>query len=126
MSEWKNGGCHCQAVRFKVRSDFKKGLICNCSICQMKGFVHLIVEACDFQLIQGAEMQSDYRFNTGTARHLFCKNCGISSYYIPRSHPDGVDINLRCVEGVNLESMSLEDFNGRAWEANIDSIRGYH
>lgn len=125
MAEWREGGCHCRAIRFRVRSDFEKALICNCSICQMKGFIHLIVEAKDFELLSGKDHLGDYRFNTGTARHLFCQKCGISSYYIPRSHPDGVDVNLRCLDNVNLESIQLETFDGRAWEANISQIEGY-
>ncbi|MCG8668487.1 MAG: GFA family protein [Pseudomonadales bacterium] len=125
MQTWREGGCHCGAVRFRVRSDFQKADLCNCSICTRKGFIHLIVEKKDFELLQGEDALGCYTFNTGVAKHFFCATCGISPYYIPRSHPDGVDVNLRCVEDIDLEAVTLLPFDGRNWEANIDRIKGY-
>ncbi len=123
--EWREGGCHCGRVRFKVKSDLAQVLECNCSICAKKGYLHLIVKAEDFLLLQGAEDQTCYRFNTETAKHYFCSHCGVSSYYIPRSHPDGVDVNARCLDDLVLSDLKIAPFNGREWEANIQEIEGY-
>ena len=125
MLVWREGGCFCGAVRFRVRSSFTKATLCNCSICAMKGFVHLIVPASDFELIKGEEQLSLYAFNTKTAKHYFCSVCGIASYYVPRSHPDGYDVNLRCVDGIELADVAFENFDGADWEANIKQIEGY-
>jgi len=124
MDEWREGGCHCGAVRLRVKGDLTRAILCNCSICKMKGFLHLIVPADQFQLIRGQDALALYRFNTGTAKHYFCATCGISSYYIPRSHPDGVDVNLRCVDDVDLSSVAIEAFDGRNWETHIHRIEG--
>ena len=125
MIAWREGACHCGAVRFRVRSTFDKALSCNCSICTMKGYLHLIVPARDFQLLAGEDQLSLYQFNTKTAKHYFCRVCGVSPYYIPRSHPDGIDVNLRCVADCDLEGLTVEPFEGRDWEAHIHRIRGY-
>ncbi len=125
MKVWKTGGCHCGKVRFQVRSTFAEALDCDCSICRKKGFLHLIVSAEDFQLLQGAEHMTCYSFNTGVAKHLFCATCGISPYYIPRSHPDGFDVNLRCLDALDLTAVTITPFRGSAWEENIESIQGY-
>lgn len=125
MLLWKVGGCHCGAVRFKVRSSFVEVLDCNCSICIKKGFLHLIVPAQDFLLVCGQEQLACYRFNTAVAKHYFCSICGISPYYIPRSHPDGYDVNLRCVEGLDLSAITIKPFDGDRWEENVSGIDGF-
>lgn len=113
------GGCHCGAVRFRVRFAAPPTLLdCNCSICARTGFLHLIVPAVAFDLLAGADMLSDYRFGTGTARHLFCQQCGIKSFYVPRSHPDGFSVNWRALDGVDDISPIIEPYDGRGgWEA---------
>ncbi len=93
------GGCHCGAVRFRVVVDKYQVTECNCSICLKKGFLHLIVPSESFTLLQGAEVLTTYTFNTGVAKHTFCRICGIHSFYVPRSHPDGFSVNLRCLDG---------------------------
>lgn len=125
MSHWREGGCHCGRVRFKVKADLGRVLNCNCSICVKKGYLHLIVPKEHFQLLSGQDAQNCYRFNTGVASHYFCTHCGISAYYIPRSHPDGVDVNARCLDDVELSSLTVESFDGREWESNISDIEGY-
>jgi hypothetical protein len=125
MDEWNEGGCHCGAVRFRVKGNINRATLCNCSICTMKGFLHLIVPADHFQLIRGADALTLYQFNTKTARHYFCATCGIAAYYIPRSHPDGVDVNLRCLDDVDRSAITVTAFNGADWEANIHRIEGY-
>jgi len=124
--QWREGGCHCEAVRFRVRDDFRFVDRCNCSICVKKGYLHLILRAEDFALIRGEEALTEYRFNTGVARHLFCKICGVAPYYIPRSHPDGFDVNARCLDDQDLvAAMEQRPFDGADWEAHIDEIKGY-
>jgi hypothetical protein len=120
---WRSGGCHCGAVRFRVRVTQWRALSCNCSICTKKGLLHLIVEAPDFELVQGDASLAEYSFGTHIARHWFCRGCGIHPFYRPRSHPEGVDVNVRCLDGVDLERWSIESFDGRHWEAHIDEIR---
>jgi hypothetical protein len=113
------GGCHCGAVRFVVRfADPPRLLDCNCSICRKTGFLHLIASAADFDLLRGAEALNDYRFGTGTARHLFCQVCGIKSFYVPRSHPDGFSINWRALDGVAAIAPVITPYDGAGgWEA---------
>ena len=110
------GGCHCGRVRFEVSGQIDRVLDCNCSICRKKGFLHWIVEPEQFRLLSAPDALSLYEFHTKTAKHYFCSACGISSYYIPRSHPNMIDVNLRCVDGVNLEELEIELFDGQDWE----------
>lgn len=117
------GGCHCGAVRFRVVVDKHEAVDCNCSICNKKGFLHLIVPPDRFTLLQGEEMLQTYTFNTGTAKHLFCKHCGIHSFYRPRSHPDDFDVNVRCLDGDVVSRFKVIPFNGQNWEENVEKIR---
>ncbi|OKH18421.1 GFA family protein [[Limnothrix rosea] IAM M-220] len=117
-----HGGCHCGAVRFRVQVKKRKGVDCNCSICSKKGFLHLIVPKADFELLQGKDFLTIYQFNTKQARHTFCRRCGVHSFYYPRSHPDGVDVNLRCLDGMVLDQFQIEPFDGQNWEDNITQI----
>ena len=113
------GGCHCGAVRVRVRFAAPPTLLdCNCAICAKTGFLHRIVAEDDFALLSGADSLSDYRFGTGTARHLFCGHCGIKSFYVPRSHPDGYSVNWRALDGVDDIVPVIEPYDGRGgWEA---------
>jgi hypothetical protein len=121
--DWLEGGCHCGAVRFRVRPGGRKVLDCNCSICRKKGFLHLIVPPQDFQLLQGADALREYRFGTGVARHRFCGTCGVHPFYTPRSHPDQVDVNVRCLDGDAMDLFEPEPFDGQRWQENVDRIR---
>ena len=106
------GGCHCGRVRFEVDAPARVvALDCNCSICRMTGFLHLIVPAARFRLVAGAEDLSEYRFNTGTARHFFCRHCGVKPFYVPRSHPDGYDVNVRCLDAGTVEELAVEPYD---------------
>lgn len=112
------GGCHCGAVRFEVEAPVRPTVLeCNCSICRMTGFLHLIVPAARFRLLSGGEDLGEYRFNTGVARHLFCRHCGVKSFYVPRSHPDGYDVNLRCLDAATLAGWDVEAFDDGDREA---------
>ena len=110
------GGCHCGRVRFEVRGKLERVSECNCSICTKKAYVHWIVERTAFRLLRPSDNIASYTFNTKAAKHLFCPNCGVASFYIPRSDPDRIDVNVRCLEGVNLEKLEHEHFDGRNWE----------
>ena len=120
------GGCHCGAVRFRAKLKYESGEplaahACNCSICQKVGFLHLIIPAADFELLQGEEQLSCYTFNTGVAKHYFCGCCGVKSFYIPRSNPDGYSLNLRCLDSAP-EGVVVEPFDGRDWERNAGEL----
>jgi hypothetical protein len=111
------GGCHCGRVRFEALAPAKVEVSdCNCTICSKSGYLHLIVRAEDFKLLSGNDVLTAYTFNTGTAKHLFCSICGIKSFYVPRSHPDGFSINARCLDPGTIESLTVRPFNGREWE----------
>jgi hypothetical protein len=121
---WHSGGCHCGAVRFEVEAPAEiEAISCNCSICRMTGFLHLIATKAQFRLLQGSANLTTYSFNTGTAKHLFCKTCGIKSFYIPRSHPDGYSINVNCLNRASIKSINITPFDGENWESSIESIR---
>ena len=117
------GGCHCGAVRFRVVVEQQKVDDCNCSICTKKGFLHLIVSSEQFTLLQGADVLTTYKFNTGVAQHMFCGICGIHSFYRPRSHPDGIDVNVRCLDGDVISDFEIVPFDGANWEENIHKLR---
>ena len=117
------GGCHCGAVRFEVDAPPAiEASDCNCSICAMTGYQHLIVRARDFRLLEGRESLSCYTFNTGTARHYFCARCGIKSFYVPRSHPDGYSVNVRCLDRATITSVTLTPYDGRNWERSAGTL----
>ena len=111
------GGCHCGRVGFEVTGRLTRVSNCNCSICSKKGYLHWIVPRDAFRLLTPAHALATYTFNTGVAQHHFCKVCGIASFYIPRSDPDKIDVNARCLDGVNLDRMRVDKFDGRNWEA---------
>lgn len=117
------GGCHCGAVRFEVRASLDEVLDCNCSICTKKAWLHLIVPRAQFTLSAGAGAQSTYRFGSRIAQHHFCATCGVASFYIPRSHPDGVSVNARCLDGVDPRELNVVPFDGQNWERNVASIQ---
>ncbi len=118
------GGCHCGAVAFEVDAPARLTVSdCNCSICRMSGYQHLIVPRTRFRLLQGADSLSEYRFNTGAARHLFCRHCGVKSFYVPRSNPDGYSVNVRCLDPATIEHIQVETFDDRDREASEARIR---
>lgn len=119
------GGCHCGRVRFEVEAPSELTVSeCNCSICSKSGYLGLIVAKSRFRLLQGDDVLRAYRFNTGVAKHLFCSVCGIKSFYVPRSHPEGYNVNARCLDPETIAQMTIRPFNGREWEKQYPQGRG--
>jgi len=117
------GGCHCGDVAFEVDAPQRLAAQeCNCSICSMTGFLHLIVPANRFRLLRGADRLTTYTFNTGVARHLFCRRCGVKSFYVPRSNPDGYSVNVRCLDRSTIEHVDVEPFDGQHWEQSAAAL----
>jgi len=116
------GGCHCGAVRFAVEAaEAVEVEHCNCSICAKSGFLHLIVPLSRFELQSGEDDLTTYTFNTGVAEHYFCRHCGIKPFYKPRSNPDGMDVNLNCLDRKPAQ-VTVVEFDGQNWEANAASL----
>jgi len=118
-----HGGCHCGRVRYEVDAPAAiEALDCNCSICRMSGFLHLIVPASRFRLVAGVDALAEYTFNTGTAKHRFCRYCGIKSFYVPRSNPDGFDVNVHCLDPDTIERIGITPFDDRRREESEAAI----
>ncbi len=117
-----SGSCHCQAVTFEVDAPESIEVEnCNCSICAKGGFLHLIVPKAHFKLLTGRDNLTTYTFNSGIAQHYFCKTCGIKPFYLPRSNPDGIDVNVRCLD-TQPKQMTIVDFDGQNWELNAHKL----
>ena len=118
-----NGGCHCGRVKFEVEiPDVVNVSRCNCSICKKSGYLHVIVSSDRFRLLSGEESITDYRFHSGVARHLFCKICGIKSFYVPSSHPEGYSVNLNCLDLPEDTDILIKEFDGQNWLKNRASL----
>jgi hypothetical protein len=112
-----DGSCHCGRVRFRVRADLSTILECNCSVCTKKGILHLIVSPENFELLQGEGELATYQFNTNTAKHTFCGTCGMHPFYVPRSDPDKISVNARCLDDLDPALLQPKRFfDGRNWE----------
>jgi hypothetical protein len=110
-------------VRFEIEAPAEIQVTrCNCSICRMTGHLHLFVSQEDFRLLSGESDLETYTFNTGLAQHHFCRRCGIKSFYVPRSHPDGISVNANCLDAGTISSTSITDFDGVNWEQNIGEL----
>jgi hypothetical protein len=117
------GGCHCRAVRFEAEVSVEVEVLdCNCSICAMTGFRHLIVAHADLRLIAGQDALTHYRFGTGTADHLFCSVCGVKSFYQPRSHPDAWSLNVNALDDLSELKITVRTFDGRNWEQAREAL----
>ena len=119
------GGCHCGKVRFEIETDPSYVSECNCSICRKKGILHHRVSKENFRLLSGESELEEYRFNTGTARHYFCRSCGIHPFTHPRTAPEDYTVNFRCLDDFDLDSPTLERrrFDGQNWEEAVKSHR---
>lgn len=119
------GGCHCGRVRFEVDAPAEIEVHeCNCSICSKLGYLHLIVPKSRFRLRSGEDHLTSYRFITGVAEHLFCSRCGVKSFYVPRSHPDGYSVNARALDAGTVERQLVIPFDGENWEEHVTELSG--
>ena len=119
------GGCHCGRVRFEVMAPAQIEVgDCNCSMCSRTGYLHLVVKKEQFRLLSGEDALTNYQFNTKTAKHYFCSHCGIKSFYVPRSHPDGYSVNARCLDEGTVTGMTYRKIDGRNWEKHYPEGRG--
>lgn len=113
------GGCHCGGVRFEVQAPPDVTVWdCNCSICHMKRNTHFIVPGSCFRLTQGEDLLTLYQFETKTAKHLFCRVCGVQCFYVPRSNPDGYAVTVNCIDPGTLKSVTVKSYNGQDWEGS--------
>jgi hypothetical protein len=122
---WHAGGCHCGSVRFEtLLPDTLEVEDCNCSMCARTGYLHIIVPAMRFRLTKGEDKLTSYTFNSATAKHLFCAVCGVKSFYVPRSNPDGFSVNLRCLDDPRaFAEVRIVSFDGKGdWEAQAQSL----
>ncbi|MDA9476830.1 hypothetical protein XI03_20485 [Bradyrhizobium sp. CCBAU 65884] len=119
-----HGRCHCGSVKFCVRAPRELSAVrCNCSICQMSGFLHLLVRGDKLGIRCGEEFLSTYQFNKNIARHTFCRVCGVKPFYRPRSNPSGFSVNIRCLDKRTIEDIRISEFDGEHWE---DAFRSVH
>ncbi|WP_407151233.1 GFA family protein [Bradyrhizobium sp. ORS 86] len=116
------GRCHCGSVKFCVRAPQDVAAVsCNCSICDMSGFLHLLVPGDKFRIECGEEFLTTYKFNSNIAHHTFCRICGVKPFYRPRSNPAGFSVNVRCLDKTTIESITVDEFDGENWEQAIRS-----
>ena len=117
------GSCHCGSIKFEVDAPESVEVEdCNCSICRKTGFLHLILPLSQFKLLSGEDSISTYTFNSGVAKHTFCKICGVKPFYTPRSNPDGIDVNFKCLDN-EPKSVSIVKFDGVNWEKNAAKLK---
>ena len=110
------GGCHCRAVRFRCEAPAEiEVLDCDCSICRMSAYRHLVVPKRRFTLLSGADRLRRYRFGSGIAEHLFCAVCGVKSFYVPRSAPDCYSVNALCLDPGTVTGVTVIAVDGARW-----------
>jgi hypothetical protein len=124
--EWRaamptyTGRCHCGAVRFEVTGELRDVVDCNCSYCSRAGYLHWNVEPAQLRITQGASAYRTYAFGTGTSKNHFCPTCGISPFRVPRSDPHLLDVNVRCLDDLDLDALRIQKFDGANWETAIE------
>jgi len=116
MLEKREGGCHCGRVRFRAEVDLDLLSQCSCTMCVKKGIMHLPIFPKDFTLLRGKDVLKVYTFETGTAQHTFCPHCGIHPFYVPRSQPDKITVNARCLDDIDGPALKpTRFFDGKHW-----------
>jgi hypothetical protein len=131
MTDWLTGGCHCGAVRFRVRRPPETATLldCNCLICVKKGNRHLIVGEDDFELLSGRDVLNVYTFGARVPQHYFCTVCGIHAFYRPQAPPDRTqwDVNVRCLDlddrgETALGHLEVEALDGQKIEDTVIAL----
>ena len=118
------GSCHCGRIRFEVEGELERVSRCNCSICAKTGYLHWTVEPERLRLLTAPGDWTTYRFLTRTSENRFCPTCGISPFRVPRSDPDKITVNARCLDGVDVDALPVDGFDGRDWETSMRAERG--
>lgn len=114
QGEIQKGSCHCGAVTFEIHGPIRDFRRCDCSICRRKGAIMCTADKDQFRLVSGEENLGLYQWNTKTARHYFCRTCGIYTHHWRRSRPE-FGYNIGCIEGVDIRALpEVEIFNGQA------------
>ena len=119
----QRGSCHCGAIRFEVEGPLEGLESCTCSLCRRTGFVHWYVAPERFRLRSGDDALATYRFGTFTATSHFCRVCGVAPFRRPRSDPDKLAVNARCLDDVDLASLAVAEFDGRNWDEAYARMR---
>lgn len=110
-----HGACHCGAVAYEIDTDLTEATRCNCSICRRKNALMHRVPPERFRLLKGADNLTLYQWNTGTAKHYFCKTCGIYPFHHPRAAPTEYTVNVACLDGVDIAALKINTFDGEAF-----------
>jgi hypothetical protein len=110
-----SGGCHCGKVRYEATTDPSQAIACNCSICSKQGLWLTFVPPDEFKLMSGGDALAEYQFNKHLIHHLFCRTCGVESFARGKTKDgkDMVAVNVRCLEGVDVASLTPKPFDGR-------------
>jgi hypothetical protein len=117
------GGCHCGRIRFEVRAALDYVVDCNCSLCRRRGALWHGANEADLRILAGEGELALYQFNTKTAKHYFCRHCGVHPFIRPRLDPGRWAFNVRCIDGVELSSIPVRPFDGEHWEAAAEALR---
>ena len=107
------GSCHCGSIKFEIDSDLEKIVQCNCSICIKRNAKMIMIPKENFKLLEGSENLSLYQFNTEIAKHFFCKKCGIYTHHNRKSDPNGMGVNLGCIDDVDPMKFDVIQFDGK-------------
>lgn len=107
-----HGSCHCGAIRFAIVSDFPELTTCDCSMCRRRGALMVKVHERDFELLAGEAQLAEYQFHTRTARHFFCRVCGIYPFHRKRVTPDYFGVNTACLDHFDASSVPVRETHG--------------
>ncbi|MFC3282652.1 GFA family protein [Litchfieldella rifensis] len=107
------GSCHCGDLRIEVEGEIGEVIDCDCSICRMTGYLHWIVDKEQVKFHAQSDSLATYIWGSGEARHYFCRTCGVAPLRRPRLAPEGYSVNVRCLEGVQIEGLDIKPYNGR-------------
>ena len=107
------GTCHCKSVEFEIHSDLSVIKQCNCSICIRKNAKMIILSKDDFKLLKGEESLSLYQFNSEVAKHYFCNKCGIYTHHNRKTDPNGMGVNLGCLNDIDAMTYKADIADGR-------------